>query len=159
MFLRLFKERKYINRPSIICNTRITVTYPFMNDVRFLKTCHSEYHNIQELKINLPRLKLRGLPFDVSQEEIKTFFKNFKLSNEEHSIHIIKGLGNKPTGHAYVYFDDEEEARNACQALNRKFLRNRYIEIYIDYVFNHNITPVKEHVTTLMRDRYRKDNQ
>ncbi|GAW79944.1 RNA-binding protein [Plasmodium gonderi] len=119
-----------------------------------------EYHNVQEEKVNLPRLKLRGLPFDATVDEIKAFFKDFRLTNQTcPPIHIIKGFKNKPTGQAHVYFDDEEEARNACETLNRKFLRNRYIEIYTDYIFNHNLTPVKEHVTTLMRDRYRKDNQ
>lgn len=108
---------------------------------------------------NLPRLKLRGLPFDASEEEIKFFFQNFQLSKEYNPVHIIKGIKNKPTGHAYVYFDDEEEARNACKSLNRKFMRDRYIEIYTDYIANHNLTPVKTHVTRLMRDRYRKDNQ
>ncbi|CAA9987137.1 RNA-binding protein, putative [Plasmodium knowlesi strain H] len=119
----------------------------------------SEYQHVQEEKVNLPRLKLRGLPFDVGEEEIKSFFKNFQLAKVGYPIHIIRGVKNKPTGQAHVYFDDEEEARKACETLNRKFLRNRYIEIYTDYIFNHNLTLAKEHVTTLMRDRYRKDNQ
>ncbi|ANQ07136.1 RNA binding protein [Plasmodium coatneyi] len=128
---------------------------PTKNGRRFF----SEYQHVQEEKVNLPRLKLRGLPFDVAEEEIKTFFKNFQLAKVGYPIHIIRGVKNKPTGQAHVYFDDEEEARKACETLNRKFLRNRYIEIYTDYIFNHNLTLVKEHVTTLMRDRYRKDNQ
>ncbi|EUD66241.1 hypothetical protein C922_03436 [Plasmodium inui San Antonio 1] len=127
---------------------------PAQNVRRFF----SEYQHVQEEKVNLPRLKLRGLPFDATEEEIKTFFKNFQLAKVGYPIHIIRGVKNKPTGQAHVYFDDEEEARKACETLNRKFLRNRYIEIYTDYIFNHNLTLVKEHVTTLMRDRYRKDN-
>ncbi|CRG99104.1 RNA-binding protein, putative [Plasmodium relictum] len=155
MFFHMLKVEKVIPKKDFKKNTLIS----FINNDKFFKIVRSftEYHT--EEKINLPRLKLRGLPFNASEEEIKNFFKNFQLSKKNYPIHIIKGVKNKPTGHAYVYFDDEEEARNACKTLNRKFLRDRYVEIYIDYVFNHNLTPTKDHVTTLMRDRYKKDNQ
>lgn len=139
---------------------------PFIRNVLFFKNaflykgirCYRFSSPVSETR-NLPRLKLRGLPFDASEEEIKNFFQNFQLSKEYNPVHIIKGMKNNPTGQAYVYFDDEEEARNACKSLNRKFMRDRYIEIYTDYIVNHNLTPVKTHVTRLMRDRYRKDNQ
>ncbi|CAD2111994.1 RNA-binding protein, putative [Plasmodium vinckei] len=162
MFLKIFENRKYVNALKKLHNTnKMCVTYLLKDNLSFFKTIRgfSEYNQIEEDKVNLPRIKLRGLPFDVSEDEIKNFFSAFKLSNQKNPIHIIKGIKDKPTGHAYVYFDDSEEARNACQHLNRKFLRNRYIEIYIDYVYNHNLAPIKEHVTTLMRDRYKKDNQ
>ncbi|CRG97256.1 RNA-binding protein, putative [Plasmodium gallinaceum] len=156
MFFHMLKEKKVIIPKKYF---KKNIHIPFINNGKFFKIVRSftEY-NIKE-KINLPRLKLRGLPFDASEEEIRNFFKNFQLSKQGYPIHIIKGAKNKPTGHAYVYFDDEEEARNACKTLNRKFLRDRYVEIYIDYIFNHNLTPIKDHVTTLMRDRYKKDNQ
>ncbi|KJP85975.1 hypothetical protein AK88_04384 [Plasmodium fragile] len=163
MMSTLQKGKRLIGQPCKLLSTaymwgtplRDEHQTPTQNDRRFF----SEYQHVQEQKVNLPRLKLRGLPFDAAEEEIKTFFKNFQLANVAYPIHIIRGVKNKPTGQAYVYFDDEEEARKACETLNRKFLRNRYIEIYTDYIFNHNLTLVKEHVTTLMRDRYSKDNQ
>ncbi|VWU52099.1 RNA-binding protein, putative [Hepatocystis sp. ex Piliocolobus tephrosceles] len=162
MFLKMLKKKECIvylfnnfhNTNKYIMPSCINKTLHF-NSIRNF----SEYHEIQEEKVNLPRLKLRGLPFDVSEKEIKIFFKDFKLADEKNSIYLIKGIKNNPTGQAYVYFDNEIEAKNACQQLNRKFMRNRYIEIYLDYVFNHNLAPVKEHVTTLMRDRYKKDNR
>ncbi|SBT46144.1 RNA-binding protein, putative [Plasmodium ovale wallikeri] len=161
MFLKIAKNGKYKHLLRYLHSTNLCVTSSRTNNEPFLKniSTYSEHHQGQEEKINLPRLKLRGLPFDAGEEEIKTFFKDFKLSNQINPILLIRGIKNKPTGQAYVYFDDEEEARNACHHLNRKFIRNRYIEIYTDYIFNHNLTPVKEHVTTLMRDRYKKDNQ
>ncbi|SOV22966.1 RNA-binding protein, putative [Plasmodium sp. DRC-Itaito] len=160
MFFKLLRGRKiYINNKNYYNNKYIHGDSFSSSPQKIMSVrSFSEYINIEE-KINLPRLKLRGLPFDASEEEIKNFFRDFQLTKQAYPVHIIKGIKNKPTGHAYVYFDDEEEARNACQAMNRKYIRDRFVEIYLDYIYNHNLTPVKEHVTTLMRDRYKKDNQ
>mmetsp|Transcript_30200 Transcript_30200/g.76296 ORF Transcript_30200/g.76296 Transcript_30200/m.76296 type:complete len:170 (+) Transcript_30200:69-578(+) len=87
-----------------------------------------------------PRLRLRGLPFRASEEEIRRFFDGFELDSGVGSdgfpgrVEIL--LGDKdglPTSEALVYFGDWEEAARAREHKQRGYLRNRWVEMYVDW--------------------------
>lgn len=40
-----------------------------------------------------PIVRLEGLPFRVSKEELKEFFSNCKLANGLDSIHLVREVG------------------------------------------------------------------
>ncbi|KAK2195683.1 bifunctional RNA recognition motif domain/Protein of unknown function DUF1764 [Babesia duncani] len=61
------------------------------------------------------RLLIKGLPFDATKSEISDLFAEFQLHLD--SI-VILLQGNRPSGCAYVYFEDELQARNACTKLD-----------------------------------------
>lgn len=72
-------------------------------------------------------LRLRGLPFSASKEDILDFFKEFELSEEK--IHITATSDGRPTGEAYVEFASPEDSKSAMSK-DRMTLGNRYIELF-----------------------------
>ncbi|KAL3828191.1 hypothetical protein ACJIZ3_016993 [Penstemon smallii] len=72
-------------------------------------------------------LRLRGLPYSVSKEEIMNFFKDFVLSEDK--IHLIANSEGRPAGEAFVEFASPEDSRDAMSK-DRKSLGYRYIELF-----------------------------
>ncbi|XP_057479392.1 uncharacterized protein LOC130766721 [Actinidia eriantha] len=72
-------------------------------------------------------LRLRGLPFSASKDNIMDFFKDFVIS--EDAIHIIINSEGRPTGEAFVGFASAEDSK-AAMSKDRKRLGNRYIELF-----------------------------
>ena len=71
-------------------------------------------------------LKIRGLPYSVTEEEICYLFREFKMKSDDVIIEIFNG---KKTGYALVFFDSEDSANNAKANYNGSMIKNRYIEI------------------------------
>ncbi|KAH9605814.1 hypothetical protein KSS87_020408 [Heliosperma pusillum] len=72
-------------------------------------------------------LKLRGLPFSATKEDVTEFFNKFVLA--EDSIHITFNSNGRPTGEAFVEFASIEDAEAAMEK-DRKTLGSRYIELF-----------------------------
>ncbi|XP_071917126.1 uncharacterized protein [Coffea arabica] len=72
-------------------------------------------------------LRMRGLPFSASKEDIIDFFKDFVLSEEK--ISITATSDGRPTGEAYVEFASPEDSR-AAMSRDRMTLGSRYIELF-----------------------------
>ncbi|KAL9319980.1 hypothetical protein ACSQ67_011819 [Phaseolus vulgaris] len=72
-------------------------------------------------------LRLRGLPFSASKDDIMEFFKDFGLS--EDSIHIVMNSEGRPSGEAYVEFASAEDSK-AAMVKDRMTLGSRYIELF-----------------------------
>ncbi|KAL0435385.1 UNVERIFIED_CONTAM: RNA-binding protein sym-2 [Sesamum radiatum] len=72
-------------------------------------------------------LRLRGLPFSATREEIINFFKDFKLSEDK--IHLIANSEGRPAGEAFVEFASSEDSR-AAMTKDRMTLGYRYIELF-----------------------------
>jgi len=71
-------------------------------------------------------LKMRGLPFSVSVREIRDFFEDFRVAERDITIDMNQG---RPTGYALVFFGSNEEAERAKNALNKKYLGSRYVDL------------------------------
>ncbi|XP_019449884.1 PREDICTED: heterogeneous nuclear ribonucleoprotein F-like [Lupinus angustifolius] len=85
------------------------------------------YHEGKDSAEHTGVLRLRGLPFSASKDDIMDFFKDFVLP--EDSIHIIMNLECRPSGEAYVEFENAEESK-AAMAKDRMTLGSRYIELF-----------------------------
>lgn len=72
-------------------------------------------------------LRLRGLPYSATKEDITEFFSGFVLS--EDSIHITFTGSGRPTGEAFVQFASAEDSEAAMEK-DRKTLGKRYIELF-----------------------------
>ncbi|KAL6499618.1 hypothetical protein OROGR_027528 [Orobanche gracilis] len=72
-------------------------------------------------------LRLRGLPFSASKEDIMNFFKDFAV--RENSVHLVANSEGRPAGEAFVEFASAEESRDAMSK-DRMTLGNRYIELF-----------------------------
>lgn len=72
-------------------------------------------------------LRLRGLPFSANKDDIMEFFKEYVLS--EDSIHIVMNSEGRPSGEAYVEFENADDSK-AAMAKDRMTLGSRYIELF-----------------------------
>ncbi|CAF1219717.1 unnamed protein product [Didymodactylos carnosus] len=74
-------------------------------------------------------VKMRGLPFRVTENDIKKFFSSFC---EPSAVEIFRDREtNRPNGDALAYFDTENDAQEALK-FDQKYIGNRYVELYYD---------------------------
>lgn len=76
-------------------------------------------------------VKLRGLPFRASLEDVLRFFLGFELTTS--SIYFKRHPDGRPSGEAFVVFDSPEEAQRACQKDRETFgdkFGDRYVRVY-----------------------------
>jgi len=71
-------------------------------------------------------LKMRGLPFSVSEREIRDFFQDFRVAERDIKIDMNQG---RPTGYALVFFESTDEAERAKNSLNKQYLGSRYVDL------------------------------
>jgi len=74
-------------------------------------------------------LRMRGLPFAATKENVVEFFKDFPPDLD--SIIFSYRADGRSTGEAYVQFTTAEEAKSAMQSLNRNMMGTRYIELFV----------------------------
>jgi RNA recognition motif-containing protein len=71
-------------------------------------------------------VKMRGLPYSASEDEVLEFFG---LAEELIKVHFIQDMNGRPSGEAFAEFTTEESATLALEK-NRENLGNRYIELF-----------------------------
>lgn len=72
-------------------------------------------------------VKMRGLPFRVSPDEVISFFAGFEI--EEDSLRLGSNAHGRPSGEGWLTFGSEEEAARAARERNRQYLGSRYLEL------------------------------
>lgn len=72
-------------------------------------------------------VKLRGLPWSATVDDILKFFNDCNVRNGKGGIHMTSSREGRPSGEAFVEFEDEEDVERACQR-DRDHMGNRYIE-------------------------------
>jgi hypothetical protein len=73
-------------------------------------------------------IRLRGLPFHATKQDIIDFFKDYKPI--ESSVLLTYRVDGRATGEAYVAFNDAEDAK-AAMSKHRSTIGSRYIELFI----------------------------
>lgn len=75
-------------------------------------------------------VKLRGLPYQASGDDIVKFFRDTGsygyLSSGDIVIDMKMG---RPTGYALVFLKTDSDAQRAIGELNKKHMGNRYIDV------------------------------
>lgn len=74
-------------------------------------------------------LKLRGLPYQVTMEDIKHFFSGYNVVAG--SIKIGLNPDGSKTGEGTVLFSSVDDARKAYKNLQNRNIGHRYIELYL----------------------------
>ncbi|KAK3234828.1 hypothetical protein CYMTET_54935 [Cymbomonas tetramitiformis] len=74
-------------------------------------------------------IKLRGLPFTASKQDIVLFFQGNGL--QESGVKIIMGMDGRPTGEAYAVFEGAGVDIRGALAKDRQMLGNRYVELFL----------------------------
>lgn len=71
-------------------------------------------------------VRMRGLPYDCTDTQIRAFFEPLKLTEK---ILFITRTDGRPTGDAFVQFETEEDAQQGLQK-HRQIIGQRYIELF-----------------------------
>lgn len=83
------------------------------------------------LSLDGATIKMRGLPFKASREDVVAFFQGWSLSEE--AVFLLRHLDGRPNGEAFVVFENPSEARRAThkdrQTFGEKF-GDRYVRVY-----------------------------
>jgi len=74
-------------------------------------------------------VKLRGLPFRVSQDELLEFFTGYAAVPS--SLQMGTDASGRSSGEAWITFSTPEEAARAVQERNREYIGNRYVELTV----------------------------
>lgn len=72
-------------------------------------------------------VKLRGLPWSATVDEILKFFKDTTVVGGTQGIHMTSSREGRPSGEAFVEFATEEGLKAALKK-DRDHMGNRYIE-------------------------------
>lgn len=73
-------------------------------------------------------LLVTGLPYEISKEEILSFFRETNIIEDE--VHMINNNSGKFSGTCIIGFEDEMEAQKAMKLKNLNYIRNRYVELF-----------------------------
>ncbi|GJQ88331.1 hypothetical protein Trydic_g3807 [Trypoxylus dichotomus] len=74
-------------------------------------------------------VKLRGLPWSATIDEILRFFKECNVKGGKNGVHMTTSREGRPSGEAFVEFENEGDMERACER-DRDHMGNRYIEVF-----------------------------
>ncbi|KTG39164.1 hypothetical protein cypCar_00000436 [Cyprinus carpio] len=87
-------------------------------------------------------VRVRGLPWSCSVDEVQRFFSECKIANNGTSIHFTYTREGRPSGEAFVEFESEEDLKIAVKK-DRETMGHRYVEVFksnsveMDWVLKH----------------------
>ncbi|CEM05252.1 unnamed protein product [Vitrella brassicaformis CCMP3155] len=76
-------------------------------------------------------LRLRGIPFGASAEDVRRFFDEHALNILPDGVRLLFNPDGRPSGKAIVKMRGHEEAVGAQQSLHCKTMGSRYIEVFL----------------------------
>jgi len=79
----------------------------------------------QNIEVISCTLKMRGIPFKSTEEDVIQFFKPSTITD----IRFPKDKADRPSGYAFVDFESLSDAQEAAKK-NGKTLKGRYIELF-----------------------------
>ncbi|XP_015590172.1 heterogeneous nuclear ribonucleoprotein H2 [Cephus cinctus] len=74
-------------------------------------------------------VKLRGLPWSTTVDEIMKFFSDCSISHGKAGIHMTMSREGRPSGEAYIEMETEDDIEKACKR-DRDHMGHRYIEVF-----------------------------
>ncbi|XP_051733926.1 heterogeneous nuclear ribonucleoprotein H1, like [Ctenopharyngodon idella] len=87
-------------------------------------------------------VRVRGLPWSCSVEEVSRFFSGCKIANNGTAIHFTYTREGRPSGEAFVELESEEDLKIAVKK-DRESMGHRYVEVFksnnveMDWVMKH----------------------
>jgi len=77
---------------------------------------------------SLYTIRMRGLPYEVTYDEISDFFKGYDAIDE--SVTFGYNSSGRLSGEAYIQFRTPQDARRAIRDLSHQKIGRRYIELF-----------------------------
>eukprot|EP00435_Cladocopium_sp_Y103_P064108 s909_g25.t1 len=103
-------------------------SHPFAEESQELKDANED-------KSGVAALRLRGLPFSVTVQDVLTFFAQHNVADTIHdgpnSAKLLPKANGRPSGQAVVQMRSRRDAEVAQKALNHQYVGGRYIEVFV----------------------------
>ena len=78
-------------------------------------------------------VRLRGLPFSATVDDILEFFCQFSDEILQRGIHFVFNQSGQPTGECYVQMTSYNSAQCAAKYLHKRYLENRCCKYLLFY--------------------------
>uniref|UniRef100_A0A0V0G3S0 Putative splicing factor hnrnp-f n=2 Tax=Triatominae TaxID=70999 RepID=A0A0V0G3S0_TRIDM len=104
-------------------------------------------------------VKVRGLPWSTTEEDIVKFFSECNIRNGKNGVQMTLSPQGRPSGEAYIEMETMEDVELACKR-DRDYMGHRYIEVFkakkseMDWVVEkcgHNMELSKDDATVRLR--------
>lgn len=83
---------------------------------------------------NQAAVRLRGLPFDASEQDILTLFSQHgivdRVEETPQAVQLLRKPNGRPSGQAVVQLRNREDAELAQRSLHGQWMGNRYVEVF-----------------------------
>ncbi|XP_069482381.1 G-rich sequence factor 1 isoform X1 [Ambystoma mexicanum] len=89
----------------------------------------SEYQKSPPLVEAMAVVKVRGLPWTCTVDDLIVFFHDCKIRNREEGVHLPLNREGKPRGDAVIEFESEDDLQKAMEK-HKKYMGQRYIEVF-----------------------------
>lgn len=84
---------------------------------------------------SIPSLRLRGLPFSMSVQDVFAFFAQYDVADRivdgNNAAQLLPKANGRPSGQAVVQMRSRFDAEVAQQALHNQWIGGRYIEVFV----------------------------
>nr|BAN20945.1 heterogeneous nuclear ribonucleoprotein F [Riptortus pedestris] len=74
-------------------------------------------------------VKVRGLPWSTTEEDIVKFFSECRIRNGKKGVQMTLSREGRPSGEAYIEMETPEDVELACKR-DRDYMGHRYIEVF-----------------------------
>eukprot|EP00930_Biecheleria_cincta_P011100 TRINITY_DN11360_c0_g1_i1.p1 TRINITY_DN11360_c0_g1~~TRINITY_DN11360_c0_g1_i1.p1 ORF type:complete len:781 (-),score=117.75 TRINITY_DN11360_c0_g1_i1:222-2477(-) len=92
-------------------------------------------HEVELQNSGVAALRLRGLPFSVTVQDVLAFFAQHdvadRIADGPQAAQLLPKANGRPSGQAVVQMRSRREAEEAQVALTGKYVGSRYIEIFV----------------------------
>ncbi|KAM9164362.1 epithelial splicing regulatory protein 1 [Pangshura tecta] len=75
-------------------------------------------------------IRLRGLPYAATIEDILEFLGEFSADIRTHGVHMVLNHQGRPSGDAFIQMKSADRAFLAAQNCHKKTMKDRYIEVF-----------------------------
>ena len=94
-----------------------------------MENISKDENSLQFQENELIAVKIRGLPFHSTYQEVSDFF----VAHEPIAQSVVLGINNegRRSGYGSILFATEEKADMAAKEMNQQFIGNRYVELSV----------------------------
>ncbi|XP_077208001.1 epithelial splicing regulatory protein 1 isoform X1 [Paroedura picta] len=75
-------------------------------------------------------IRLRGLPYAATIEDILGFLGEFSSDIRTHGVHMVLNHQGRPSGDAFIQMKSSDRAFMAAQKCHKKTMKDRYVEVF-----------------------------
>nr|XP_035132594.2 epithelial splicing regulatory protein 1 isoform X2 [Callithrix jacchus] len=75
-------------------------------------------------------IRLRGLPYAATIEDILDFLGEFATDIRTHGVHMVLNHQGRPSGDAFIQMKSADRAFMAAQKCHKKTMKDRYVEVF-----------------------------